>query len=84
MCTIVNHFNACTDILTPGLYVPSTKAEYVPSYPFTLKQYPLEKKQEGRSIDMTFESSVFLLVKELSQPSCLEPYSMWQNFMLVC
>ena len=59
MCTIVNNFNACTDILAPGLCVPSTKAVCVPSCPFTLKQYPLEKKCKGRLIDTTFESSVF-------------------------
>ena len=66
--------------------MPSTNAVCVPSNPFTLKQYPFEKKREGRSNDTTFESNdiVFLLIKELSQPSCLESYSIWQNLVSVC
>ena len=68
------------------MYVPSTNAVCVPLNPFTLKQYPFEKKCEGRSNNTTFESNnvMFSLVKKVSQPSCLEPYSIWQNLVSVC
>ena len=73
-------------LISPELYdiVPSTNAACVPSNPFTLKQYPFKKKCEGRSIDTIFESNVSFLTKELLQPSCFEPYSIWQNLANVC
>ena len=54
--------------------------------PFHFEAIYIQKKCEGRSIDMTFESNVLLLtnLKELLQPSCFEPYSIWQNLMDVC
>ena len=83
MCT---HYDTVHVMTSPGLYVPSTitNTVCVSSYPFALKQYPFEKKREEISIDTTFESSELFLVKELSQPSCLEPYSIWQNLVPFC
>ena len=84
MITQFVDYNNCK--VSPGMYVPSTNAVCVPSNPFTLKQYSFEKKPEGRSNDTTFESNdiVILMVKEPSQPSCCEPYSIWQNVVCDC